>query len=106
MTRSTGTSGLIFCGSPPRFFIASRIAARSTTAGTPVKSCISTRAGLKAISFSAEPLFWIQFAASSMSALLVLRPSSLRSMFSIMTFKENGSRETLDKPFFSAACSE
>ncbi len=60
MTRSTGTSGLIFCGSPPRFFIASRIAARSTTAGTPVKSCISTRAGLKAISFSAEPLFWIQ----------------------------------------------
>jgi hypothetical protein len=51
-------------------------------------------------------LFWIQFAASSMSALLVLRPSSLRSMFSIITFKENGSRETLDKPFFSAACSE
>ena len=37
--------------------MASRIAARSTTAGTPVKSCISTRAGLKAISFSAEPLF-------------------------------------------------
>ena len=32
--------------------IASRIAARSTTAGTPVKSCISTRAGRKAISRS------------------------------------------------------
>ena len=30
--------------------IASRIAARSTTAGTPVKSCINTRAGRKAIS--------------------------------------------------------
>ena len=29
----------------------SRIAARSTTAGTPVKSCSSTRAGVKAISF-------------------------------------------------------
>jgi hypothetical protein len=28
-----------------RAAIASRIAARSTTAGTPVKSCISTRAG-------------------------------------------------------------
>jgi hypothetical protein len=45
MTRSTGDSGLIFLGSPPSFAIASRIAARSTTAGTPVKSCISTRAG-------------------------------------------------------------
>ena len=45
MTRSTGTSGLIFCGLAPSFAVASRIAARSTTAGTPVKSCISTRAG-------------------------------------------------------------
>ena len=45
MTRSTGTSGLILEGSPPRCRMASRMAARSTTAGTPVKSCISTRAG-------------------------------------------------------------
>ena len=45
MTRSTGTSGLILVGSPPSDAIASRIAARSQTAGTPVKSCISTRAG-------------------------------------------------------------
>ncbi len=52
MTRSTGDSGLIFLGSPPRFFIASRMAARSTTAGTPVKSCIKTRAGRNAISRS------------------------------------------------------
>ena len=50
MTRSTGTSGLIFSGSPPRMFMPSRMAARSTTAGTPVKSCISTRAGRKPIS--------------------------------------------------------
>ncbi len=50
MTRSTSTSGLIFSGSPPISAIASRIAARSTTAGTPVKSCISTRAGWKGIS--------------------------------------------------------
>ena len=50
MTSSTGWSGLIFFGSPPSFFIASRIAARSTTAGTPVKSCRSTRAGVNAIS--------------------------------------------------------
>ena len=56
MTRSTGTSGLIFVGSPPSFVMPSRIAARSTTAGTPVKSCISTRAGRKPISFSVLPL--------------------------------------------------
>ncbi len=50
MTSSTGTSGLILAGSPPSAMIASRIDARSTTAGTPVRSCIRTRAGVKAIS--------------------------------------------------------
>ena len=35
--------------------MASRMAARSTTAGTPVKSCSSTRAGMKEISFSVAP---------------------------------------------------
>ena len=50
MTSSAGTSGLIFAGSPPIAAIASRIAARSTTAGTPVKSCSTTRAGVNAIS--------------------------------------------------------
>ncbi len=53
MTRSTGTSGLIFRGSPPSRRIAARIAARSTTQGTPVKSWSTTRAGLKGISTSA-----------------------------------------------------
>ena len=51
MTSSTGCSGLTFFGSPPSRTMPSRIAARSTTAGTPVKSCSSTRAGVKAISF-------------------------------------------------------
>ena len=51
ITSSAGTSGLILAGSPPRSAIASRMAARSTTAGTPVKSCITTRAGVNAISF-------------------------------------------------------
>ncbi len=37
--------GLTRSGSPPRTSIASRIAARSTTAGTPVKSCIRMRVG-------------------------------------------------------------
>ena len=56
MTRSTGLSGLIFSGSPPSLVMASRIAARSTTAGTPVKSCIRTRAGRKLISCSDRAL--------------------------------------------------
>ena len=43
-------AGLILLGSPPIRRIASRMAARSTTAGTPVKSCSRTRAGMKAIS--------------------------------------------------------
>ena len=47
-TRSTGTSGSTREGSPPRRATAARIAARSTTAGTPVRSCIITRAGMKA----------------------------------------------------------
>ena len=36
--------------------MASRMAARSTTAGTPVKSCISTRAGRNAISAVGAPV--------------------------------------------------
>jgi hypothetical protein len=37
MTKSTGHKGLILDGSPPSLFIASLIAAKSTTAGTPLK---------------------------------------------------------------------
>jgi hypothetical protein len=44
---------LIFAGSPPSRRIAPRIAARSTTQGTPVKSWSTTRAGLNGISTSA-----------------------------------------------------
>ena len=73
MTRSTGTSGLIFLGSPPSATMASRIAARSTTAGTPVKSCISTRAGRKAISLTDLPPFFSQSAKAAMSVVLTVR---------------------------------
>ena len=45
ITRSTGTSGLTCSGEPPSVVMPSRMAARSTTAGTPVKSCIRMRAG-------------------------------------------------------------
>ena len=45
ITNSAGCSGLIKVGSPESRSMASRIAARSTTAGTPVKSCNKTRLG-------------------------------------------------------------
>ena len=51
MTRSQGTTGLIRSGSPFIRAMASRIAARSTTQGTPVKSCSTTRAGMNGTSF-------------------------------------------------------
>ena len=52
MTISAGESGLILSGSPPSAVTASRIVARSTMQGTPVKSCITTRAGVYWISVS------------------------------------------------------
>src|SRR4026209_1090756 len=52
MMRSTGTKGFTRPGSPPARSTALRIAARSTTAGTPVKSCIRTRPGLNAMSWA------------------------------------------------------
>ena len=55
MTSSTGTSGLTWEALPPSRASASRMAARSTTPGTPVKSCMSTRSGVKAISCAASP---------------------------------------------------
>jgi hypothetical protein len=50
MISSAGICGLICAGSPSISAIASRITARSTIAGTPVRSCISTRPGEKPIS--------------------------------------------------------
>lgn len=50
MTMSAGESGLTLFGSPPRVVTASRMVARSTTQGTPVKSCMITRAGVNWIS--------------------------------------------------------
>ena len=84
----------------------SRMAARSTTAGTPVKSCMSTRAGRKPISLPAVPLSSIQAASATMSSLVTVRPSSWRRRFSSSTFMEKGSRETPASPFASASGSE
>src|SRR5579863_624316 len=90
MTRSTGICGLTREGSPPRAATASRIAARSTTHGTPVKSCRRILAGEKAIS-RPEP---DPAATAAMSSSVTLMPSSLRSRFSRRIFSEKGSRST------------
>ncbi len=93
MTISAGASGLIFDGSPPRSAIASRIVARSTTHGTPVKSCMITRAGVNWIS-------WLGSASASqpaiarMSSAVMSAPSSVRRRFSSSTFRLNGSEST------------
>ena len=87
ITRSTSTSGLIASGSPPISSIASRIAARSTTAGTPVKSCIRTRAGWKGISALGSAA-GSQPAIASTSAAVTLCPSSSRNTFSSSTLIE------------------
>ena len=47
MTRSAGTTGLMRSGSPPMAASPDLMAARSTTAGTPVKSWSTTRVGRK-----------------------------------------------------------
>jgi hypothetical protein len=91
ITSSAGRSGLILAGSPPSPAIASRMTARSTMHGTPVKSCISTRAGVNWISADgcaagSHP------ASASIWAAVTIRPSSFRSRFSSSTFRLNGSR--------------
>ena len=78
MTRSTGTSGFTDRGSPPARWIALRSAARSTTAGTPVKSCISTRAGMNATS----PAFPGHAASARTSSSETSRVPARRSRFS------------------------
>jgi len=73
--------GVDLRGSPANFLMASRMAAKSTTAGTPVKSCMSTRLGVKAISRLGSA-FGCQWARASMSSDRTVLPSSVRSKFS------------------------
>jgi hypothetical protein len=58
-----------------------------------VKSCITTRAGVKAISLDGSA-FASQVARASMSSRLTATPSSLRRRFSRRILSENGSRAT------------
>ena len=74
-----GASGLMRFGSPPKRCTASRIAARSMTQGTPVKSCMITRAGVNAISCDGAA-FGSHFSSASTSSRVTLTPSSVRKI--------------------------
>ncbi len=86
MTISAGASGLIRAGSPPRVATASRIVARSTMQGTPVKSCMMTRAGVNWISVSGWA-FSSQEPRARMWSAVMLAPSSVRRRFSRSTLR-------------------
>ncbi len=92
MTSSAGMSGLTRSGLPPRAFTASRMAARSTTAGTPVKSCMRT-AGWHVGDFAAGLGFGVPNGRGTRCRRRSrLRPSSRRSRFSSRIFRLKGSR--------------
>jgi hypothetical protein len=90
MTISAGESGLIVSGSPPSSTTASRIVARSTMQGTPVKSCMTTRAGVNWISTLGSAVGSQAAMARTWSAVM-LAPSSVRRRFSARTFRLYGS---------------
>jgi hypothetical protein len=91
MTISAGASGLIGAGSPPRSATASRMVARSTTQGTPVKSCMITRAGRELDLGVRLGVFGSQPPSARMWSAVMLAPSSVRSRFSRSTLRLKGS---------------
>ena len=92
-------------GSPPSRFTALRIAARSTSSGTPVKSCRTMRATTNGIS-SFAGFFAFQFASVSTSLRRTFLPSQLRSTDSSTMRMLTGRREIGPTPCFSSAGSE
>ena len=102
MTRSTGTSGSTLPASLPARRIADLIAARSTTAGTPVKSCIRTLAGRNG---SSAPFGGGAGHAASAAALAssVVPFSASRITPSSRTLTVIGSRDGSEVPAFGSA---
>ena len=86
MTSSAGASGLTLSGSPPSSVTASRMVARSTMHGTPVKSCMMTRAGVNWISTDGCA-FGSQLPSARTWSAVMLAPSSVRSRFSSRIFR-------------------
>src|SRR5216683_5166402 len=104
MTRSTGTSGSTSLGSCPARFTALRMAARSTTSGTPVKSCRSTRETTNGIS-STRSARGCQEARFFTSSSRMRLPSRLRKSDSSTMRRLTGMCATLGN-FSRAAESE
>jgi hypothetical protein len=104
-TKSTGTSGSMIFGFLPRRATAERIAARSTSNGTPVKSCNTMRATTNGIS-SVRGSFGFQLASARTFCSVTFWPSQLRSTDSSTSRIETGSFETCPTPAFSNCGSE
>ncbi len=84
---STGTIGLIFFGSTPLRSSADLKAAKSTTLGTAVKSCIIILPGLNGSS-DAPLLSALHLASDCTSLAVTEKPSSVRKRASSKTRKE------------------
>ena len=86
----------------PSLATAERMAARSTSRGTPVKSCNTMRATTKGISAVLDSLAF-QLASSRTLASWTFNPSQLRSTLSSTSRTETGSLEIGPTPAFSRA---
>ena len=89
----------------PSLATAVRIAAKSTSNGTPVKSCSTMRATTNGISAVRVPV-GCQLASSFTFASLTFLPSQLRRTASSTMRMETGSFEIGPTPAFSSAGSE
>src|SRR2546427_4350459 len=92
-TRSTGTSGSMDLGFLPSLAAVLRMAARSASSGTPVKSCSTTRDTTKGLS-STRWAWGFPFASGSTCARVTLLPSQLRSTDSSTMRSDTGNRRT------------
>ncbi len=88
-------------GSLPSAAATLRIAARSASSGTPVKSCSTTRATTNGIS-SLRAASGRQLASCSTCSFVTFLPSQLRSTLSSTMRIDTGSRLTLGWIFASA----
>ena len=96
ITRSAGQIGLMVNGFPPNWFTASLMAAKSTRAGTPVKSCNITLEGLNDTSIVSSLFWWSsQLYIFSTSSFVTWNPSQFRTPDSSKTRIEKGSLSRL-----------
>ena len=79
-----------------------RMAARSHSSGTPVKSCSTTRATMKGIS-STRGAFGFQLASCLTCSSVTFLPSQLRSTASSTIRIDTGRRDTWPMPAASRA---